>query len=89
MVNGARLVQTVLGITGFTNLTDLFAPSLSPGAQIILPTDRHFASGLPQRWTDYDAPLYIGAIKPATEGDVQNIVSILGPEGGGIISSAY
>lgn len=78
MVAGARLVQTVLGITGFTNLTELFGPSLSPNAQIILPTDRHFASRLPQRWTDYDAPSYIGAIKPATEADVQNIVSILG-----------
>lgn len=82
MVAGASLLQSILGVTtatrGFTNLTALFGPSLSPDAQIILPTDTNFTARLTQRWTDYNAPSYIGAIKPVTEADIQSIVSILG-----------
>ncbi|KAL9639047.1 MAG: hypothetical protein Q9164_001182 [Protoblastenia rupestris] len=75
MVAGA--LQSVLGLTtGFTNLTALFGSSLSPDAQILLPTDTNFTAKLTQRWTDYNAPSYIGAIKPATEADIQNIVKI-------------
>ena len=80
MVAGASLLQSILGVTiatkGFTNLTALFGPSLSPSAQIILPTDTDFSDRLTQRWTDYNAPSYIGAIKPATEADIQNVVGI-------------
>lgn len=75
----AGVLQYALGFTaGFTNLTALFGPSLSPDAQIFLPTDTNFTAQLTQRWTDYNAPSYIGAIKPATEADVQNIVGIRG-----------
>ena len=74
-----KVLQSVLGLTaGFTNLTALFGPSLSPGAQILLPKDTNFSAELTQRWTDYNAPSYIGAIKAATEVDIQNIVSIRG-----------
>jgi len=73
----AGVLQSVLSLTaGFTNLTPLFGPSLSPDAQILLPTDTNFTAKLTQRWTDYNAPSYIGAIKPATEADIQNIVSV-------------
>ena len=78
MVAGMSLVQSVIGITaatnGFTNLTALFGPKLSSHAEIVLPTDTNFSAKLPQRWTEYQAPSYIGAIKPATAADVQNIV---------------
>ena len=80
MVAGTSLLQSILGITtaskSLTNLTALFGPSLSPGAQIISSTDTNFTARLTQRWTDYNAPSYIGAIKPVTETDVQNIVSM-------------
>jgi len=77
MVAVSSLLQAVLG-TQHTrqNLTALFGPSLSSGAEIILPSEPGFYSRLQQRWTDYNAPSYgTGAIKPATEADVQNIVS--------------
>ncbi|KAK4697082.1 hypothetical protein P7C71_g938, partial [Lecanoromycetidae sp. Uapishka_2] len=77
MVAAASLMQSVLGITSsLTNLTALFGPSLSPDAQIILPSDVNFSERLTQRWTNYNAPSYIGAIKPATEADIQNTVKI-------------
>jgi hypothetical protein len=58
------------------NLTSLFGPHLSPKAQIILPTEDNFAAELTPRWTDYNRPTYVGAIKPATEGDIQKTVSL-------------
>lgn len=81
MLFGGSLVQSILGVAiatpSYQNLTSLFGPHLSPRAQIILPTDDTFASQLTQRWTDYNKPSYIGAIKPATESDIQKIVSAL------------
>ena len=68
-------LQAVLSLQ--SNLTDLFGPHLSPKAQIIPPTTPEYPAQLQQRWTDYNAPSYsLGAIKPATEQDVQNIVKI-------------
>lgn len=76
MLVDPSILQSVLGVTAATtNLTALFGPKLSPDAEIVLPTDTNFSAKLPQRWTDYQAPSYIGAIKPATTADVQNIVS--------------
>lgn len=67
--------QAILGLQA--NLTNLFGPHLSPKAQIIPPTTPEYPAQLQQRWTDYDAPSYsLGAIKPATEQDIQNIVKI-------------
>lgn len=81
MLFGGSLVQSILGVSiatpSYQNLTSLFGPHLSPEAQIILPTDETFASQLTQRWTDYNRPSYIGAIKPGTENDIQKIVSTL------------
>ncbi|KAL3429585.1 hypothetical protein BDV09DRAFT_180144 [Aspergillus tetrazonus] len=80
MLLGDTLVQTILGASAATstlpNLTSLFGPHLSPKAQIILPTEDNFAAELTPRWTDYNRPTYVGAIKPATEGDIQKTVEI-------------
>ncbi|GLA24796.1 hypothetical protein AnigIFM63326_001079 [Aspergillus niger] len=58
------------------NITSIFRSSLSPGAQIFLPSDTNYTEDVTQRWTTYDAPTYIGAIKPATVKDIQNIVTL-------------
>ena len=69
------LVQAVLGLQ--PNLTALFGPHLSSSAQVIPPTTANFSAQLQQRWTDYNAPSFnLGAIKPATEQDVQQTVRI-------------
>jgi len=76
MVAGSALLQAVLSLANTqTNLTELFGPSLSPGAKILLPTQKHWKSHVQRRWSEYQAPEYLGAIKPATEGDIQQIVS--------------
>lgn len=75
------ILQHVLSLTSTTNGIDekkirsLFGPSLSLNAEIILPSDGNFSQKLTPRWTNYLSPSYVGAIKPATETDVQNIVS--------------
>ena len=58
-----------------TNLTRLFYDSLSPGSQVILPSDPNYASETTQRWTVYNGPTYQASIKPALPSDVQVIVS--------------
>lgn len=77
MVSSSSMLQAVLAAQQTShNITALFGPSLSPGAEILLPEQPDFYGQLQQRWTDYNAPRYsIGAIKPATEADVQHIVS--------------
>jgi fumiquinazoline A oxidase len=54
--------------------TSLFAPSLSLGAEIFLPTDANYTEEVTQRWTIHEAPSYLGAIKVATEADVEATV---------------
>lgn len=58
------------------NLTALYGPGLSPGAEILYPSDADYTTEVTQRWNLYDAPTYFGAIKPATESDVQYIVQV-------------
>lgn len=65
---------TTLSSAATHNITSIFSSSLSPGAQIFLPSDTNYTEDVTQRWTTYDAPTYIGAIKPATVKDIQNIV---------------
>ena len=72
------LVLHLLGVvTAATNvnLTSLFGPHLSSGSQIFLPSNANYTVDVTQRWTTWDEPTYLGAIKPATEPDVQTIVS--------------
>jgi fumiquinazoline A oxidase len=59
------------------NITALFEPHLSPGADIFYYTDPNWTTEVIQRWTYYEAPAYYAAIKPATPADVQAIVSYL------------
>lgn len=58
-----------------TSIQTLFGPSLSSGAEVFFPPYSNYTEELQQRWTVWAAPSYIGAIKVATAGDVQNIVS--------------
>ncbi|PYH88739.1 FAD-binding domain-containing protein [Aspergillus ellipticus CBS 707.79] len=58
------------------NISAIFGPSLSSGAQIFLPSQANYTEDVTQRWTTYDAPTYIGAIKPATVDDIQTIVTL-------------
>jgi fumiquinazoline A oxidase len=59
------------------NLSALFGSVLSPGAEIYYPSDANWTEEVTQRWTTWEAPTYLGAIKPATELDVQDIVCSL------------
>lgn len=74
------VVQSILSLTAVSsstiNITALFGPSLSPAAQIVLCSDAHYTEEITQRWTTHGAPSFLGAIKPATEVDVQNIVGL-------------
>lgn len=58
------------------NLTALYGSGLSPGAEIFYPSAPGYSDQVTQRWNLYDAPTYFGAIKPATEADVQHIVKV-------------
>ncbi|KAL2871245.1 FAD-binding oxidoreductase [Aspergillus lucknowensis] len=86
MLPDSLVVQSILGAsaaasTTFPNLTSIFGPYLSQSAEIILPTDKEFPDRLTPRWTDYNKPTYIGAIKPATENDIQITVEIAADQG--------
>ena len=54
-----------------TITSELLALGLSSGAQIAL------TSGYTQRWSTYDAPEFVTAVKPATDADVAKIVQTL------------
>lgn len=72
------MAKAALGQGGQTvNLDALFRPVLSPEAEIFYPSWANWTDNVQQRWTDYLAPSYLGAIKVATVQDVQNIVRAL------------
>ncbi|KAL2862546.1 FAD-binding oxidoreductase [Aspergillus lucknowensis] len=56
------------------NLTSLYGLGLSNSAEILYASDSDFEEETTHRWTLYHAPTYYGAIKPATEADIQHIV---------------
>ncbi|RDW58819.1 hypothetical protein BP6252_13295 [Coleophoma cylindrospora] len=58
------------------NLTALYGPGLSSGAEIVYSMDPDYSADITPRWNLYDAPTYYGAIKPATEADVQHVVKV-------------
>lgn len=68
-------VTSVVAATGNSNIKTLFTSSLSPGTEIFLPSDSKYSQSVTQRWDVFTEPTYLGAIKPATERDVQSIVS--------------
>ncbi|KAK3324866.1 hypothetical protein B0H66DRAFT_472065 [Apodospora peruviana] len=57
-----------------SNLTGTFASGLSPGASVYLPSDPEYETQITQRWSTWDEPTYVVAIKPATVADIQFIV---------------
>lgn len=56
------------------NVTSLFTSGLSAGASIYYPTDPNYDEEVTQRYSTFDEPGFIVAIKPDTFEDVQNIV---------------
>ena len=61
-------------VTSSYDIQQLFGPSLSSGAEIFLPSYSNWTEDLQQRWSEWAAPTYVGAIKVATAEDVQIIV---------------
>lgn len=57
-----------------TLISDLRSLDLSPGTQIAPSSD---SADFTQRWSSYDAPSYIVAVKPVTDIDVAKIVRVL------------
>ncbi|RHZ49215.1 FAD-dependent monooxygenase fmqD [Aspergillus thermomutatus] len=57
------------------NLIAIFRPVLTPGAQIFLLSDSDYDNNVMPRWSTFKDPSYVATIKPATEEDVQAIVS--------------
>lgn len=56
-------------------IEELFESSVSPATEIASSTDANFSSVVGPRWSAWEAPAWSGAIKPATEADLQKIVS--------------
>lgn len=52
----------------------LFGPRVSEGTLIASANDSHFSDVVSPRWSSWEAPGYVAAIKPVTEADVQAIV---------------
>lgn len=68
------LVSASIGCSVGNDAT-LFGPSLSSGAEISVCTDRSFNETLTPRWDIFTQPTFSTVIKPATNQDIQNIVS--------------
>lgn len=58
------------------DLNALYGPGLSSEAEIIPLSDPAYNADITPRWNLYYAPSYYGAIKPATEADVQHVVKV-------------
>ena len=61
--------------TGDVNYTSIFAHGLSTGASIHYPTQVDYNTSTIQRYDLWDQPTFAITIKPATDEDVQYIVS--------------
>lgn len=55
-------------------IADLRSLDLSPGTHIGLASN---SSRFTQRWSSYDSPSYVAAIRPTTDTDIAKIVSFL------------
>jgi hypothetical protein len=68
----------LLGLAAHVAAVDLdamFGPYVSADTVIASSCDADYASVLGPRWSTWAAPTYFGAIMPATEADLQAIVS--------------
>ncbi|KAL3461916.1 hypothetical protein BJX64DRAFT_150703 [Aspergillus heterothallicus] len=70
------VANAALSLAQNATLETLFRPVLSCEAEFFYPSWDNWTEKVQQRWTDYLAPTYIGAIQPATVEDVQNIVKL-------------
>lgn len=66
------LIAQLAAAAGSYNISPLVG-KLSPGAEVFYPSAANWSEVTP-RWSTNDAPTFFAAIKPATPGDVQNIV---------------
>ncbi|KAH8691967.1 FAD binding domain protein [Talaromyces proteolyticus] len=62
--------------SGNVNITEIFGPALSERAKIYSVNDSNWSTETKQRWSTWDAPSYIGAVKPVTEQDVAATVKL-------------
>ncbi|KAL2871241.1 uncharacterized protein BJX67DRAFT_343924 [Aspergillus lucknowensis] len=70
------VANAALGMALNASLETLFRPVLSAEAEFFYPSWANWTENVQQRWTDYLAPTYMGAIQPATVEDIQNIVKV-------------
>lgn len=56
-----------------------FRRNLSNASDIFLPSESNYTLETTQRWNAFSAPTYIVSVKPATDVDIQKIVSLLDP----------
>lgn len=74
-------VLTLLTFSSITSalpaatITAQLRSQLSPGSKIYLPSDVNYTEEVTARWTIYDGPTFRAVIQPASESDVQTIVS--------------
>ncbi|KAJ5382602.1 hypothetical protein N7517_000513 [Penicillium concentricum] len=59
-----------------STLEELYEPWVSPATEIASSTDANFSTVVGPRWSAWEAPHWSGAIKPATEKDLQKVVQI-------------
>lgn len=71
------LLSVALTLSAFTVAYDITAllSELSPSTEVFYPSDANWTDSI-QRWTTYDEPTFVAALKPASVEDLQTIVSI-------------
>ena len=69
---------TVCAQTG-AEVASYFRKHLSNASGIYLPSESNYTLETTQRWNAFSAPTYIVSVKPATDVDIQKIVSLLDP----------
>ncbi|KAL4905450.1 hypothetical protein BDW74DRAFT_185017 [Aspergillus multicolor] len=57
-------------------LEELYGPRVSAATEIASSTEANFSEVVGPRWSAWEAPQWSGAIKPATEGDLQEVIRI-------------
>lgn len=65
------LMANIARTANETIRSELLALGLSSGSHVAPPSD------FTQRWSSYDAPSYVTAVRPANDDDVAKIVKIL------------
>ncbi|KAI0377215.1 hypothetical protein F5Y04DRAFT_273242 [Hypomontagnella monticulosa] len=61
---------------GATTLEGLYGPWVSPSTGIAGSTEANFSTVVGRRWSAWEAPQWSGAIKPASQRDLQEVIKI-------------